>query len=160
MMKPDFFQVDQQRLATRRVPRRENQCDATISEQVCITVEQFKLLWSTQKLARESLQLIHVVVRSIWGTDPGILGSRHQNGRIREQANVADVVAMGMGYRNISDVACLKSDLRELTCYRLVQMVNDQFGQGRPALGVVQCRLRNTGVPKHPCASPCYQPAS
>ena len=55
------------------------------------------MLWSAQKLACESLQLIHVVVRAIGRTDPGILGSLHQNRRIREQANVAYVVAMSMG---------------------------------------------------------------
>src|ERR1700733_14954214 len=107
---------------------RGNQGDTAIAKDVGIAVEQLKMLWGAHKLACEGLQLIHVVVGAIGSTDPLILGPLHQNRRIREQANIADVVAVGMRQRDISDVVRLKSDRGKLLCERLVQMVDDQFG--------------------------------
>jgi hypothetical protein len=39
-------------------------------------------------------------------------------------------------------------------------MVDDQFGQGRPAFGVIQRGLRNARIPEQPFVAALYQPAS
>src|SRR5271169_3529023 len=106
------------------------------------------MLWSAHKLACQRLQLVDVVVRAIGRTDPLILGALYRDRRILEQANIADVVAVSVGYRDISNVGWFKSDLGELIGDCLVEMVDDQFGQGRPAFGVVQCGLGNAGIPE------------
>src|ERR1700691_1325752 len=135
-----------------------NQGNTAIAKYVCIAVQQLKMLWSAHELACEGLQLIHVVVRAIGRTDPLILGPLYQNRCIREQANIANVIAMSMGQRDIGNVSCLKSDRTELISQRLIDMVDDQFGQGRPAFGVVQSGFRNARIPKQPFASMFYQP--
>ena len=58
---------------------RGNQGNTAIAKYIRITIEQSKMLWSTHKLACESLQLIDVVVRAIGRTDPFILGPLYQN---------------------------------------------------------------------------------
>ena len=83
------------------------------------------MFWSAHKLACERLQLIDVVVRTIGRADPFILGPLYQNGRILEQANIANVVAVSMRKRNIGDVGCLKANLSELISKGLIQMVDD-----------------------------------
>ena len=102
-----------------------NQHNTAIAKYVGIAVKQLKMLWSAHKLACEGLQLIHVVVWAIGRTDPLILGSLYQNRRIREQANIANVIAMSMGQRDIGNLSCLKSDRGELISQRLIEMVDD-----------------------------------
>ena len=101
-----------------------SQGNTAVTKYVRITIEQSEMLWSAQKLPCESLQLIYVVVWAIGRTDPRILGPLHQNRRIREQANVANVVAVSMGQRNVGNVGCLKADRSELIRKRLIQMVD------------------------------------
>src|SRR5271169_6138524 len=64
-----------------------------------------------------------------------------------------------MRQRNIGNVGCLKSDRVELVGQCLIEMVDDQFGQGRPAFVVVQRRFRNARIPEQPFVSTLYQPA-
>src|SRR5580698_10738343 len=135
---------------------RGDQSDTAIAEHVGVTIEQLKVLRSTHKLACKRLQLIDVVVRTLGSTDPLIFNPLYQNRRTWEHADIADVVAVRMRYRDVSDVARLKSDLGELIGHRPVQMVDDQFGQGRPAFGIVQRRFRNACIPEQPFASVLY----
>ena len=63
-----------------------------------------------------------------------------------------------MRYRDVIDVDWFKSDRGELVRERLVQMVDDQLGQRRPAFAIVQCGFGNAGIPEQPFTAVLYQP--
>src|SRR5580704_18859092 len=120
--------MDEQRLVPRGMPGRGNQDDASIAEYVAVTVDELEVLGRAQELARQSHQLIYVVVRPVRGIYPLVLGLLHQDCRVGEDGHVTYVVSMRVRYCNTSDVARIQSDFGELICQRPVEVVDDQFG--------------------------------
>src|ERR1700722_1966975 len=104
--------------------------------------------WISKKAARQCHQLIHVFVRPIASVYPLIFCSLYENFGIGKQGDVADVVPVSVGNSDISNIGRLETDLCKLTCYCLVQVIDDQLGQGRPAVRIADRRLWHSGVPK------------
>ncbi len=110
------------------VPRRGNESDAPIAEYIGRPIDELKVLRGAQELTRQCLQFIYIVVRSVRGIYPAVLGLLHQDGRVGKHGHVTYVVSMRVRYCNTSDVTWIQSDFRELICQRPVEVVDDQFG--------------------------------
>src|SRR5262249_17025959 len=120
------FEMNEQRLAARSVPWRRDQSDTPVAEYVSITFDELKLLRRAQQLTCQCHQLIHVVVWTIGGIDPAVLGLLHENRGVGKQADVPNVVSVRVRYRHKSDIGRLQSEVGELLCQRPVEVVDDQ----------------------------------
>jgi hypothetical protein len=49
--------------------------------------------------------------------------------------------------RDVVDIACLQTDLRELRSYRPIEVIDDQLWQGRPPLWITDGCFRHPGIP-------------
>ena len=67
---------------------------------------------------------------------------------------------MRVRYCYTRDIAGLETDFGELIRERLVKVIDDQFRQRGPALGIVERRFGNARIPKQPIAAMFYEPAS